>query len=76
LRAHRAEQPVGARKKPPSCRECGAVLDADVKLCPLCGANPEGDDWTAPGDVDDYQSNVRVLRDELKKLRQEGAEAV
>lgn len=48
--------------------------------CPLCGAEQEPDkSWAVPVkaiDPDYYQASVRDLREQLKKLRDEGAEAV
>jgi predicted amidophosphoribosyltransferase len=63
--------------KPEKCSECGAELRLRPASCPLCGT----DLWTAPEvvavpeDEETYQSNVRQLRDELKRLRDE-AQAV
>lgn len=62
------------------CSECGAELKAGPARCPLCGAEPgapDERDWSAKTEnVDHYQSDVRDLRDQLKKLRGEDAEAV
>jgi hypothetical protein len=62
------------------CKECGAELRLGPAPCPLCGTEQE----TITGvrvqpksiDPDDYQSSVRELREQLKALRDEGAEAV
>jgi uncharacterized Zn finger protein (UPF0148 family) len=62
------------------CGECGAELRQGVVSCPLCGTDsnaPAADSWGAPVvEVDDYQSNVRHLREQLKKLRDDHPEAV
>jgi predicted amidophosphoribosyltransferase len=62
------------------CSECGAELRQGLATCPLCGADrdapaPNGS-WTPPFEVDSYQSNVRQLREQLKKLRDDHPEAV
>ena len=72
---------MGARKKPKinRCSECGAELRQGPARCPLCGAEPGSDRWGPPSTddgVEDYQHNVRDLREELRKLRQDDAEAV
>lgn len=63
---------------PKRCSECGAELRLGPARCPLCGAEPS--DSTAPDkpepSVDTYQSDVRKLRAQLKRLRSEDAEAV
>ena len=59
------------------CAACGAELRLRPTRCPLCGAEP-----SAPArppkkrSTESYQSDVRKLRAQLKKLRDEGAEAV
>jgi rRNA maturation protein Nop10 len=61
------------------CRECGAELRHDVDNCPLCGAVAAARAplrAAAPTNVDDYQRDIRKLREKLKKLRDGGAEAV
>jgi predicted amidophosphoribosyltransferase len=61
------------------CSGCGAQLDNDSDRCPLCGAEPRAKvarRASKPVDVEDYQSDVRKLREQLKKLRDKGAEAV
>lgn len=65
------------RKKKDHCGECGAELKLGPATCPLCGADgsddsPATDTWNAEA----YQSNVRDLREQLRKLRNDGAEAV
>jgi rRNA maturation protein Nop10 len=62
--------------KPEKCSECGAELRLRPASCPLCGADLA--EWAAPRSVPDedtYQSNVRQLRDELKRLRDEAQTA-
>jgi hypothetical protein len=59
-----------------SCSECGALLRVATDRCPLCGKQADGDRPRPKEDVDDYQLRVRKLREELKKLREDGAEAV
>jgi predicted amidophosphoribosyltransferase len=65
---------VGAKR----CSECGAQLRLRSTLCPLCGAEEAAAKRPAkdePGPdamvvtVDDYQSDIRRLRDELRRLR-------
>ena len=61
------------------CNECGAELRQGVANCPLCGAAEDArpsDSWVPVVEVDDYQSNVRQLREQLKKLRDDHPEAV
>jgi predicted amidophosphoribosyltransferase len=61
------------------CNGCGAELQLGPDRCPLCGEDahltsaPKRE--KAPS-VDDYQENVRALRKQLKRLRDDGAEAV
>ncbi len=69
--------------KSKSCSECGAELVAGPGLCPLCGTTSHlektwGDEKKKPpdGGLDDYQSAVRRLRAQLKRLRGDDAEAV
>jgi hypothetical protein len=56
--------------------ECGAQLPPGPAPCPLCGADPSLDQPKATKDAADYQAGVRLLRDQLKKLREDGAKAV
>jgi hypothetical protein len=61
------------------CSGCGAELEAGSEQCPLCGAEPRARAsrrTTESVSVEDYQSNVRELREKLRKLRDKGAEAV
>ena len=56
--------------------ECGAQLPLGPSPCPLCGAEASAEQPKAVKDADDYQARVRLLRDQLKKLREDGAKAV
>lgn len=71
---------MAAAKKPDKCHECGAELRLGPAPCPLCGAEEAADEsWTVPVkavDPDHYQASVRELREQLRKIRDEGAEAV
>ena len=59
------------------CSECGAELKLRPASCPLCGRDtPFLPKERVHIDLDDYQSNVRSLRDELHRIRREDAEAV
>jgi hypothetical protein len=61
------------------CKECGAELRHDFANCPLCGADAAARPprrAAAPTNVEDYQRDIRKLRERLKKLRDGGAEAV
>ena len=61
------------------CSECGAELSLGPARCPLSGSDPTGTrDWAPKkaDEVDDYQADLRKLRAQLKKLREEDAEAV
>ena len=55
------------------CRECGAELRLRPASCPLCGADLAAEPLkaVAPADEETYQSNVRELREELRRLRDE-----
>jgi rRNA maturation protein Nop10 len=63
-------------KKKDYCAECGAELTLRPDSCPLCGAEISASTWAAPSNAETYQSNVRDLREQLRKLRNDGAEAV
>ena len=65
---------MGARKVD-RCSECGAVLEARPVRCPLCGTETIAPE-VAERDRDQYQSNLRQLREELQRLREDDAEAV
>ncbi len=63
------------------CAECGAELRLRSAPCPLCGTDPNAEskkpDWSpprakaqSPREVDSYQSDLRKLREELKRLRE------
>jgi hypothetical protein len=66
-----------ARKpRVPRCSECGVELKLSPERCPLCGADVGGSSPTERLEAEDYQSNVRQLRDQLRRLREEDAEAV
>jgi predicted amidophosphoribosyltransferase len=64
------------------CNGCGAELALGPHRCPLCGAEsvlaakPRDNAPKAPLAIEDYQENIRELRKKLKRLRDEGAEAV
>ena len=59
------------------CRECGATSSAEAEECPLCGAELAAKKAApAPKDVDSYHANVRKLREQLEKIRNDEAEAV
>jgi uncharacterized Zn finger protein (UPF0148 family) len=77
--------PKGAQAMPKSksCSECGAELTAGSALCPLCGTSSHlektwGDDKKKPTEegLEDYHSDLRKLRAQLKQLRGDDAEAV
>ena len=55
------------------CGECGCELKLDSDICPLCGAAPTAKRSrprpVPEPDIDRYQSDVRKLREELKRLR-------
>ena len=71
---------MAAAKRNNSCHECGAELRLGPAPCPLCGAEQdEKKSWSVPVkpvDPDDYQARVRILREQLQKMREEDAEAV
>lgn len=59
------------------CSECGAELKLRPASCPLCGRDtPFRPMERVHIDLDDYQSNVRSLREELHRIRRDDAEAV
>ncbi len=61
------------------CSECGAMLLHRSASCPLCGRElPAAAPAAAESETDReaYRSDVRRLREELRRLRDEGAEAV
>jgi hypothetical protein len=63
--------------KTPGCEECGAQLKLGLDSCPLCGADLSTERTAkGPADAETYHSNVRELREELRKLRSHDAEAV
>jgi hypothetical protein len=63
---------MGARR----CTECGAELNLRPSECPLCGSDASPKAARPLGtDVETYQGDVRRLREQLRKLR-EDAEAV
>jgi predicted amidophosphoribosyltransferase len=69
--------PARKKAKKDYCSECGAELRLRPASCPLCGAEVTDKSWSAtPVSAEDYQSNVRDLREQLRKLRNDGAEAV
>lgn len=63
---------------PKICSECGAELELGPARCPLCGTEPAEPTPAAKPrtSVDNYQSDIRKLRAQLKRLRSEDAEAV
>lgn len=63
--------------KAPRCEECGAQLKLGLDSCPLCGADLSAEPSAKKSaDAETYHSNVRDLREELRKLRSHDAEAV
>ena len=56
--------------------ECGAQLPVRPTVCPLCGAEASSEQSKAAKYAADYQADVRQLREQLKKLREDGAKAV
>ena len=61
-----------------ACRECGAGLRPGLAACPLCGAEtkqPAAPVAKQSGTVDDYQSAIRSLKEKLRRLREDNAEA-
>ena len=60
-----------------NCSECGAELRLRPASCPLCGRDtPFVPMKRVAIDLDDYQNNVRLLREELHRIRRDDAEAV
>lgn len=66
-------------KRQTSCSGCGVVLKDRPTSCPLCGAELTPREVAPPRpqdlEAEDYQNDVRRLREELRKLRDD-AEAV
>ena len=64
--------------KTPRCEECGAQHELGLDSCPLCGAefSPEATGKEKTPDAETYHSNIRDLREELRRLRSHDAEAV
>jgi predicted amidophosphoribosyltransferase len=60
------------------CGGCGAELHLGPDRCPLCGAEASftGASKREQVTVEDYQLRIRELRKQLKRLRDDGAEAV
>ena len=60
-----------------SCSECGAKVSLRSTHCPLCGADVPAQATKRPAGVpvEEYQDNVRQLRDELIRLRGESKRA-
>jgi predicted amidophosphoribosyltransferase len=59
------------------CSECGAELRLRPASCPLCGADTSDKSWAVPVEnADEYQTNVRELHEQLRKLRNDDAAAV
>ena len=56
------------------CAECGAELELRSAPCPLCGTEAAQKESKAKpevvADVATYQSDLRKLREELKRLRE------
>ncbi len=67
-----------ARNKGEMCSECGAELRLGPTRCPLCGCEPSQPQApeASTHDLERYHSRVQDLRDQLRKLREQGAEAV
>ena len=62
------------------CNRCETELQLDPDACPLCGAEARLTGARKPKrrrgqNVDDYQTSVRELREQLQELR-DGAKAV
>jgi hypothetical protein len=71
---------VGARKPGViTCDGCGAEVSFGPASCPLCGGfvgnppPPKGVRELPKKKVEDYHEDLRRLREELDKLRQESA---
>lgn len=64
---------MAAKKKIRKCTECGVGLEPGLTSCPLCGAAQAAAAGALITEEGDYQAKVRKLRDELRKLRADGA---
>ena len=62
-----------AKKNKRSCSDCGAGLEPGLTSCPLCGAEQAAPPGSLITEQGDYQKKVRKLRDELRRLRADGA---
>jgi uncharacterized Zn finger protein (UPF0148 family) len=60
------------RRKLATCKACGAGLPPGPAACPLCGTEIAAATDAAP-EPEDYQETIRHLRDELRRLREDGA---
>ena len=55
-----------------SCTECGAGVEPAARTCRLCGAEvgPARPKSLRASDVERYQSDVRELREQLRRMRE------